>query len=239
MICKKGRQFLTQAITLADLRITASSFVRDIFLINHIRTPITILPYGHDLSWVNEQVGKTKSECLRIGFIGQITYSKGVHLLIEAVNLLNRAYKEKIALSIFGNIYHSVDYSTKLLELTRESSNIKFTGTYLHEQSAGIFSELDILVVPSLWYDFPLIIYEAFATKTPVIATNLGGMAEAVKHGVNGLLFERGNADDLKNQLVRLIDEPDLLNKLRRGISPVMQIQEHVDKLERIYIDLT
>ena len=235
---QKRKEFLTKAITWPDVRITASSFVRDIFLTNHVRTPITILTYGHNLSWLKSYTGKTKSDRLRIGFIGQITHSKGVHLLIEAVNLLNQDYKENINLSIFGNINHSIDYRTKLFELTRENSNIKFNGTYLHDQSAGIFSELDVLVVPSLWYDFPLIIYEAFATKTPVITTNLGGMAEAVKHGVNGLLFERGNADDLKNQLVQLIDEPFLLNKLRTGISPVMQIQNHVDKLENIYGDL-
>jgi glycosyltransferase involved in cell wall biosynthesis len=132
----------------------------------------------HDLSWLNGNAGKKMPDVLRIGFIGQITHSKGVHILIEAVNLLNQAHKDKIELSIFGNINHSMDYSTKLFELARDRSNIKFSGTYLHDQSAGIFSQLDVLVVPSLWYDFPLIIYEAFATNTPVIATNLGGMAK-------------------------------------------------------------
>ena len=234
----KRKEFLNRAITWPDVRITASSFVRDIFLTNHIQAPITILPYGHDLSWAKGQVAKTKSEILRIGFIGQITYSKGVHLLIKAVNLVNQDYPGKIVLSIYGDTNHSADYSSKLFELTRDSSNIKFCGTYPHDQSAGIFSELDVLVVPSLWYDFPLIIYEAFATKTPVIATNLGGMAEAVKHEVNGLLFERGNANDLKNQLVRLIDEPILLEKLRMEISPVMRIQDHIDQLENIYGNL-
>jgi glycosyltransferase involved in cell wall biosynthesis len=234
----KRKEVLTQAITWPDVRITASSFVRDVFQSNHIRTPITILPYGHNLSWLNGYTGKTKSDRLRIGFIGQITHSKGVHLLIEAVTLINREWKEKIELSIFGNTKHSVDYSTGLFELAKNCSNVQFCGTYPHDQSANIFSNIDVLVVPSLWYDFPLIIYEAFATKTPVIATNLGGMAEAVKHEENGLLFERGNSDDLKNQLLRLIGEPNLLIKLQTGIPPVMQIQEHVDQLEKIYYDL-
>jgi glycosyltransferase involved in cell wall biosynthesis len=93
-------------------------------------------------------------------------------------------------------------------------------------------------VVPSLWYDFPLIIHEAFATKTPVIATNLGGMAEAVTHGVDGLLFERGDAADLAGQINRVLEEPGLLEHLREGIPPVKTIAEEVNELESIYREL-
>ena len=64
-------------------------------------------------------------------------------------------------------------------------------------------------------------IYEAFAAKIPVIASDLGGMAEAVTHEVNGLLFERGNIDQLTVQLRRLIQEPDLVMQLgRRFLEP-------------------
>lgn len=235
---QKRKEFLSQAITWPDVRITASSFARDVFVSNHVQAPITLLPYGHDLSWLKGDVGKTESGRLRIGFIGQISDSKGVHILIKALNSLKEKYWDKISLSIYGNTDHSVDYSKELFELAKDNGDIQFCGTYPHDQSSKIFSDLDVLVVPSLWYDFPLVIYEAFATKTPVIATNLGGMAEAVKHEVNGLLFERGNADDLARQFMRLIDEPDLLYKLQTGIPLVMQIEEHVDQLERIYFDL-
>lgn len=232
------KDFLSKAIALPDARITASQFTRGVHISNKITAPITILPYGHDLTWMKEYSGKTSSENIRIGFIGQIIQSKGIHLIIEALNLMSNDQQNKYSVYIFGDINHSAEYRGKLTELAGESSNIKYRGLYLHDDSAKIFSELDVLVVPSLWYDFPLVIYEAFATKTPVIATNLGGMAEAVKHGENGLLFECGNAKDLKNQLLRLVDEPDLLVKLRVGIPPVMHIQEHVDRLESIYCSL-
>jgi glycosyltransferase involved in cell wall biosynthesis len=236
---QKRKQYLSQAITWPEVRITASSFVRNIFLTNNIRAPIDILPYGHDLSWLNAEVEKTSSEFLRIGFIGQITHFKGVHLLIEAINLLNQADREKIVLSIFGDVKHSIDYANRLYALAGDRKNIKFCGTYPHDQSAEIFCQLDVLVVPSIWYDFPLVIHEAFATKTPVVATNLGEMAEVIKHGENGLLFERGNANALMQQLKRFIVEPQLLNKLKLGISPVLQIADHVDQLESMYHDLT
>ena len=86
--------FLRQAIKWPDCRITASPFVRDIFLKNDISPPILVQPYGHNLAWIKRYAGKTGSHLLRIGFIGQIVKSKGVHLLLKAAQLLE-VYSEK------------------------------------------------------------------------------------------------------------------------------------------------
>jgi glycosyltransferase involved in cell wall biosynthesis len=63
-------------------------------------------------------------------------------------------------------------------------------------------------------------------------------MAEAVLDEVNGLLFERGSADDLARQLRRLIDEPGLLDRLAAGIPEVKTIEQESGELEGIYMDL-
>lgn len=230
---RKG--YLRQAITWPDIRITASPFVRDIFQANGIQAPFIVQSYGHDLTWLTEYAGKTSSDTFRIGFIGQISGYKGVHLLIEATNIIQDRFNHKLILYIYGNMRHDINYSNSLRQLAKDRSNIQFCGTYPHEHSAKVFADIDVLVVPSIWYDFPLIIYEAFATKTPVIATNLGGMAEAVQHEVNGLLFERGNINDLAKQIMRIINDPGLLDKLQKGIPPVKQMSEEVDELEQIY----
>jgi glycosyltransferase involved in cell wall biosynthesis len=122
--------------------------------------------------------------------------------------------------------------------LAANLNNVNFCGTYPHEKSAEIFANLDVLVVPSLWYDFPLIIYEAFATNTPIVATNLGGMAEAVTDEVNGLLFERNNVNELANQLRRIIAEGGLLERLQNGVPRVKTTQVEVNEIEKIYQDL-
>jgi hypothetical protein len=101
-----------------------------------------------------------------------------------------------------------------------------------------VFANLDVLVVPSQWYDFPLIIHEAFAVQTPVIATRLGGMAEAVEHDVNGLLFEPKNVEDLICQLRRICEEPGLLRRLQAGIPEVKTIAREVDELVAFYARL-
>jgi glycosyltransferase involved in cell wall biosynthesis len=235
---EKRKEFLGQAISWPDVRITASPFVRNLFVKNGVDAPIQVYPYGHDLSWLDSFTGKTHSERLRIGYIGQIVESKGVHLLLQAAESMQEQYGNYFELLIYGNLQHDPDYSAKLRSVSTKIRNIKFCGTYPHDESAAIFANIDVLAVPSLWYDFPLIIHEAFATGTPVVATNLGGMAEAVSHEVSGLLFERGDVNDLIHKLGRFFEEPGLINRLKAGIPTVKKIENEIDELEQVYHQL-
>ena len=232
------KQYMRHAFSLPDARLVASRFVMNIHTENGFDDPIQLHPYGHDLSWLENYHGKSHSNTVNVGFIGQIAESKGVHLILEAARRLQDATGEKVNFLIYGNLYKHPAYARRLEELAEGLENIQFCGIYPREMSADVFSKMDVLVVPSLWYDFPLIIHEAFATKTPVIATNLGGMAEAVSHEINGLLFERGNVDNLVDQIQRIVDEPDLLPKLQAGIPKVRSIHEDISEMEKIYQEL-
>ncbi len=232
------KQFMHDVFSLPEVRLVASRFVRDIYLQNGFDEPIQLHPYGHELSWLSDYSGKKPSSVINIGFIGQITQSKGVHLLVAAARQLSDSLGNRMKFLIYGNLHKHPEYGRQLEALADELHNVEFCGTYQHEMSADVYSRIDVLVVPSLWYDFPLIIHEAFATKTPVIATNLGGMAEAVTHEVNGLLFERGNVDDLAKQLQRIVGESGLLARLQAGIPPVKSMGEEIDEMEKIYLDL-
>ena len=102
-----------------------------------------------------------------------------------------------------------------------------------------MLSGIDVLVVPSVWYDFPLVIPSAFATKTPVVATNLPGMNEWVRHEVDGLLFERHDAVGLASGIRRLLDEPGLLDRLRANIPPVKTLEEYAAESVDLYASLS
>jgi len=234
MADRKG--FLSTALGWPDHRITASRFVRDLFVTNGIDDLIEVQPYGHDLSWLTRYHGKTHSDHVRLGFIGQIVESKGIHLLLQAArHLQEEGFSGRFSLLIFGSLDKAPEYSAKLRGLASDMPDVQFCGTYPYDQSADVFANIDVLVVPSLWYDFPLIIYEAFASGTPVIAANLGGMGEAVAHEVSGLLFQRSDVDDLTKQLRRVLSEPELLTKLKAGIPKVKTTEEEVRELEEIY----
>jgi glycosyltransferase involved in cell wall biosynthesis len=233
------KRYLRTAFQLADYRTTASKFVHDLFVNNGFDAPIQIQPYGHNIDWLEQYRGKTASQYIRIGFIGQIVPPKGVHLILEALHRLEPHQREQFRIFIYGSLQKAVEYGNQLKQLAAKLQNVEFCGTYLHEQSGDVFANFDFLVVPSLWYDFPLVVHEAFASQTPVVATRLGGMAEAVRHDVNGLLFERGNVADLAKQFLRMIEEPGLLERLRTGIQPVKTVATEVTELEAVYGHLT
>lgn len=124
----------------------------------------------------------------------------------------------------------------QLRRLAHGEPRIEFAGVRSPREMTQVWREIDVLVVPSVWYEnSPNVILEAFAHCPPVIASNLGGMAELVKHEKNGLLFTPGNAADLARQLSRVIAHPNLLNRLRAGIEPIKSVKEEMDELEAIY----
>ncbi|NOZ28729.1 MAG: glycosyltransferase family 4 protein [Chloroflexi bacterium] len=231
------KAFLRSTLALADHVIAPSSFLKDIFHLNGFSFPIQVLPYGHDLSWLQGYPGKTPSGKIRFGYIGQISFIKGVHVLVQAFR--EAVSGEEASLSIFGALGKSPAYSLQLQEMAAHHPGIQFMGAFDHDRLGEVLSQIDVLVVPSLWYENnPLVIQEAFATQTPVIATNLGGMSEFVRHEVNGLLFERASVPDLARQIRRILQTPALLDRLREGIPPVRRIEEEVRELTAIYEQL-
>jgi glycosyltransferase involved in cell wall biosynthesis len=138
-------------------------------------------------------------------------------------------------LLIYGNLDKDPVFGQHLRSLAVGRTDIEFRGTYAHEASGNVFSEMDALVVPSLWNDYPLICNEAFATGTPVIASDFGGMKEFVQDQINGLVFARGNPVDLGRQLQRVMSEPGLLRRLQAGMPRVKSMQEAADEMLEIY----
>ena len=82
----------------------------------------------------------------------------------------------------------------------------------------AILGRAEALIFPSLWYEgLPRTIVESFACGTPVIASDLGSMAELVRPGKTGQLFAAGNAAQLARHLEELLGNQKLLSDLRLG----------------------
>jgi glycosyltransferase involved in cell wall biosynthesis len=170
---------------------------------------------------------------LRVGYMGQITPHKGVHVLLKAFQQFENP---QASLSIHGAMGREPRYDRQLQQLAGADQRIRFAGAYNPEELPNILLGLDVVVVPSIWLEnSPVTILEAHAAGLPVITTNLGGMAEMVQHEHNGLLFERQNAHDLANQLRRLQSEPELLARLKAGIAPVKSHDQEFSELLPIY----
>jgi glycosyltransferase involved in cell wall biosynthesis len=159
---------------------------------------------------------RTQRGPLRIGFVGQIRSHKGCALLIEAFSRVH-AGARPIELHVYGNLLDD-EYGVQVRRRAAADARVHLHGSFDNADAAAIFTGLDVLVVPSLWYEnLPLSILEAYAAGTPVVASQAGGMAELVNHDVDGLVFPLGDADGLRVQLQRLCDEPNLVARLQAG----------------------
>jgi glycosyltransferase involved in cell wall biosynthesis len=227
--------FLRETLDQADIIISPSQFLRDLFIEAGVAPErIVFSRQGRDFpSLTPDLLEKIPAEHLRIGYMGQIAPHKGVHTLFEAVKQLPSAALEVKA---YGDPTPFPEYTHHLRQMIRQDSRLSLAGVYEPTEVSRVLQGLDLVVVPSAWYEnSPNTILEAFAHRTPVIVADLGGMAELVEDGVNGLRFVPGDASSLAAKLQQLIDDSGLLSQLRKGIGPVKSVAEEMTELQECY----
>ena len=197
-----------------------------------------VSPYGIDAGRLREAGDNRRpSDTLRVGFVGTLAPHKGPDLPVRAFRALPRDLDA--TLRVYGSGGGYEDYVYGLRRLAAGDARISLAGAFAKEDLGRVLGALDVLVVPSRWYEnAPGVIFEAFAAGLPVVATDLGGMSEFVRHGENGLLFPLDDAGKLAGLLRRLAEEPGLLRRLKDGVPPVKTVGAYAGELERVYADL-
>lgn len=220
----------------ADLLISPSRFLRERFLESGMVQEDRIIVSDNGLDpALFCGVPPRPSTTLRAGYIGTIAEYKGTHVLLRAMEHLGGL--QDLECHIHGSLDTFPDYARQLQRGCRDP-RVRFHGRYDNRRVGEVLAGLDVLVVPSLWYEnSPLTIHEAFMAGVPVVASRLGGMAEYVEEGVNGLLFRPGDAEDLARTLERLHKDRALLGRLAVK-TPVKSIQEDGRDMERRYREL-
>lgn len=113
---------------------------------------------------------------------------------------------------------------------------MSFRGRFDNSRLSEIYREIDVLVVPSTWYEnSPITIHEAFLLHTPLVVSDIGGMAELVTDGEDGLHFRVGDPVDLAEKLGRFVDDPDLATRLGEAAPPIKTLAEDAREMEERY----
>ena len=231
--------FLRETLDGVHAIISPSQFLRSVFVDSGVAPARIIFSrQGRDFPGLTpDLLDKAPAARLRIGYMGQIAPHKGVHTLFEAARHLPDAALEVRA---YGDPARFPDYTRRLRQMIRRDPRLSLAGVYERSKVSHVLQGLDVVVVPSVWYEnSPNTILEAFAHRTPVLVSDLGGMAELVEDGVNGLRFAPGDAASLAARLRQLADDPDLLAQLREGIGPVKSVAEEMNELREIYRSVT
>ncbi len=176
-----------------------------------------------------------------IGFFGQLMPHKGLIVLLQAMKLLQQEGNRDIHLYLNGaNLERqSDDFRAEVEGLLRECDNVTFRGMYAPSELPERMRDIAWVVIPSIWWEnSPLVIQEAFMHQRPVVCSDVGGMAEKVRDGIDGLHFRVGEPADLAATLRRAAASPDLWQRLRSGIRSVYSISAAVEDHASIYRSL-
>jgi glycosyltransferase involved in cell wall biosynthesis len=133
------------------------------------------------------------------------------------------------------------DYEIELKRLARDLqlTNVFFPGW--RTDVASIMKSSAVLVLPSHGEPFGRVMIEAWACGLPVVATNAGGPAELIRHGIDGLLVPVGNPKRLGGAISSLLEDRTLSNRLAAAAAertPEFSLEKHVEHMGRIYRDL-
>jgi glycosyltransferase involved in cell wall biosynthesis len=157
---------------------------------------------------------------LRIAYVGRLDPIKGPDVLIRALRQLPEV---PVELHLYGIVQGKAGlaYEQQLRRLAGNDPRIAFLPPVENEQVISLLREYHLVAVPSRVLETgPLVVLEAFAACVPVLGADLGGVAESVQHGVNGLLVEPDSVRGWCQAIQRCVEEATLLAQLRNGIRP-------------------
>lgn len=211
--------------------IAPTRFLRQAYERNGLNVPIHDIRFGVDIPRTTKPQ-RSASAPLIIGYIGQIAPHKGVDLLVNAFASLGSVAAE---LHIFGPEDQERVYLANIRKRAQGRA-VRFRGTFSKENIPSVLEELDLLAIPSRWYEnSPLVLLNALASHTPVLISDVAGMTEFVEPGKNGFVFTRGSLSDLSRILSDIVAKPEIVRSMSGSTHYSRTTRTMVDDVVSIY----
>jgi len=212
---------------------------------------IELIPNAVDLDRFNEavsgevfrqEVGATNAEFL-IGVVGRIVPHKGQDFFIQSIPDILDLFPNSRFVIIGADTTVDNHFSNSLQNLITQfdlKTKVHFSG--FKEDVPEVMKALDILVVPSLCESFGRVLIEAMATKTPVVATTVGGIPDIVEDEINGMLVPVKDPKAISQAVIRLLSDEELYQAIskngRMKVEKSFSLPTHVSKIEKLYQSL-
>jgi len=203
---------------------------------------IHVIPFGVDCQMfqpVTNDISRPHSN-IRISFIKHLKPKYGPDYLIKAMALILAKYKDvELVMAGAGEMKNDLIQLAKSLNI---AAHISLPGPIPHQRVPLLLSQTDIFVMPSNNESFGVAAVEAQAMGVPVVATNVGGVPEAVTHGITGILVEPKSEQDLADAILTLIKNPDLRMQMgkagRQHVLDKYDWNVNITAMQELYIDI-
>lgn len=177
---------------------------------------------------------------LRLLYLGMLSEQKGAFDLIKAVSLMPKEGRATLRLIMAG--HGEVEKARRLVDDQGLGDTVSVRGWVNSAERDALFEEMHGLVLPSHFEGMPMALLEAMSFELAVIATPVGAIPDVVTDGKNGLLVPVSDRAALANAIVRLIQDPELRQRLaaegRRSVEPFSS-EGYALQLTRLYRGLT
>lgn len=172
---------------LVDRYIALTDFAKQLFVESSFGVPAAKLIAKPNFVTNEPRIPKERGR--HFLFIGRLTEEKGIRVLLEAFAGTDRL------LRIAGD----GPLRDEVIRAAQHHPNISYFGILSRDEIQEELASCTALIFPSIWYEgMPMTVIEAFATGTPVIASDLGAMQSMIHHGENGWLFSPNDANALR-----------------------------------------
>lgn len=223
-------RYLKTLFTQVDRFIAPSRFIRDRYIAWGLpATSIDVVPNGQPAAPVAPHRSSADGRRSVFGYFGNLNPWKGASTLLKASRRLIDQGAERFELRLHGGaLFQAQNFVEEIDTLVRETEpHVVRLGPYRRDNIPALMAAVDWVVVPSIWWEnAPLVIQEAFHHRRPVIVSDIGGMAEAVQDGVNGIHVRPDDPAALANIMKLAMETPDLWESLVEGIKPPPSITE-------------
>ncbi|QHG73134.1 glycosyltransferase family 4 protein [Ensifer adhaerens] len=230
-------QHLKALLRTVDRFISPSQFLRQRFIDWGLNgDQIDVIANGLPPRDAPSRKGQPENDRPVFGYFGNLNPWKGTSVLLEAARqLIDEGLR--FELRVHGGAPFQADsFKDEIARLFKKTApSVQERGAYRREDIGDLIAAVDCTIVPSIWWEnAPLVIGEAQSQRKPVIASNIGGMAEMVQDGVNGITVSPNDPRALAAAMRRMAESPDL----RRRLSANARKPNDIDTTARRYLTL-
>jgi glycosyltransferase involved in cell wall biosynthesis len=232
------RRLLRQLTKLADRIVVPSNWQYEAFLLNGVPpAKLTLSRQGVAANFPHTRPTiPAKNSSLKIGFLGRWQATKGVQVIAEAITRLPPDISVELIIHGINLDQYGLANQAKVIDMAARDSRIRIAQPLTRQDVPKAVANFDLLAVPSQWMETgPIVVMEAHAVGTPVLGANLGGIAELVRHGVDGWLVPAQDVQAWTEAIATLAQDRNLLAKLRAGIQPARTLDTVAVEMIELY----